>query len=388
MEKLPLRLTLISIFLAAIVVVLGAFTRLADAGLGCPDWPTCYGHLWVPTSDQDVAKANEVFAETPVEHDKTWPEQLHRIVASTLGLFIIAIFFACYAHYQNKAIWRTVIAYVGVLVAAVIARIVIGDPLDPYLWVLVAGYFLNLARLAAHTQPHQIPFKLPSVIVGLVILQGFFGMWTVTLNLWPKVVTLHLLGGFATFSLLWLLMQRLGGWKWTEEASVVVNFMRMRVLALAALVVVILQIALGGWVSSNYAALACPDFPLCQNQVWPEADYSKGFNVLQEIGPNYLGGLLESDARIAIHFSHRLGAIAVLFVVVALGIALWRSGSALAKRMAYVVWGVLAAQITLGVLNVIMALPLFIAVTHNAVGALLLVTVLTVNHRIRTAKTL
>ncbi len=388
MKTTVFRVCFAAVLLAFAVVILGAFTRLADAGLGCPDWPTCYGHFWVPLSADDVAVANEAFAETPVEHDKTWPEQLHRIFASTLGLMILVIFFLCYRLHEVRKPWLSVSVLLGGLVLAVVGRIVIGHGLDPYLWVLIAAYFVNLARLAAHTQPGSVPFKLPAALAGLVILQGFFGMWTVTLNLWPQVVTLHLLGGFATLSLLCLLMQRLGEWHWQAEASVVVALMRTRLLATLALAAVIVQIALGGWVSSNYAALACPDFPLCQNELWPHAKFAKGFNFMQHIGPNYLGGMLESEARVAIHLSHRLGALVVLVLVSLLGMKLWRASYAPARNMAMVLLAVLALQLSLGVLNIVLSLPLFIAVAHNAVGAVLLLTVIIINHRIRTAITL
>ncbi len=388
MNKLTLRLSFFAFLLAFFVVVLGAFTRLADAGLGCPDWPTCYGHIWVPLTDADVAAANESFAETPVEQDKTWPEQLHRILASTLGLFILAIFFLCYRMHENKRVWKTVIGLLGCLVAATIGRIIVGDNLDPYLWLLVGAYGLNLARIAAHTQTGNIPFKLPALLAGLVILQGFFGMWTVTLNLWPQVVTSHLLGGFATLSLLWLLTQRLARWHWQAEANVVVSFMRTRKLAAFVLIAVVIQIALGGWVSSNYAALACPDFPLCQNQIWPEAKFAQGFNFLQSIGPNYLGGVMESEARIAIHLTHRIGAFAILILVTLLAFKLWRSAFQPARNFSMVLGVVLLLQLALGIMNIVLNLPLFIAVAHNAVGAILLITVITINHRIRTAVTL
>ncbi|WP_086934298.1 COX15/CtaA family protein [Agarilytica rhodophyticola] len=388
MNKTLSRLSIISVLLALTVVVLGAFTRLADAGLGCPDWPTCYGHLWVPTSDSDVAIANEKFVDTPVEHHKTWPEQLHRIIASSLGLLILAIFFYAYRGAEEKQPKGSVLILLIVLVAGTIARIAIGDDMDFYLWLLVGAYFLNLARLAARAKIGSASFKLPALIAGLVILQGFFGMWTVTLNLWPQVVTLHLLGGFSTLSLLWLLFQRVAGLHWYADANAVISFMRLRPIAWLALVAVIIQIALGGWVSSNYAALACPDFPLCQNSLWPEASFADGFNFLQDIGPNYLGGQLDNIARVAIHLSHRIGAIFVLCIIGLFAYRLWCSGYPQARNFTVVLLAVLALQITLGILNVVMSLPLFIAVVHNAVGAILLMTVITINHRIHTVKTI
>jgi heme a synthase len=193
----------------------------------------------------------------------------------------------------------------------------------------------------------------------------------VTLKLWPQVVTAHLLGGFATLSLLWLLCLRLGVLEHLKAPRSLLP------LAALGLVVVIVQIALGGWVSSNYAALACHDFPTCHGDWWPEMDLAQGFNFAQSVGPNYLGGQLESDARVAIHFVHRLGALAVLLVT---GLLAWRlrsAGSPLAVPLAVVLGG----QLVLGVLNVVLALPLGIATAHNAVGALLLVVLVTVNYR-------
>lgn len=388
MNKTLSRLSVVSVLLALTVVVLGAFTRLADAGLGCPDWPTCYGHLWVPTSESDVAIANEKFIDTPVEHHKTWPEQLHRIIASSLGLLILAIFFYAYRDSGDEQPKKSVLFLLTILVAGTIARIIIGDSMDIYLWLFVSVYFINLARLATRAKTGSSTFKLPALIAGLVILQGFFGMWTVTLNLWPQVVTLHLLGGFSTLSLLWLLLQRVAGLHWHADANAVITFMRLRPLAWFALAVVVLQIALGGWVSSNYAALACPDFPLCQNALWPQASFVDGFNFLQDIGPNYLGGQLDNVARVAIHLSHRIGAILVLCVISLFAYRLWRSGYPQAKNFTVVLIVVLILQLTLGILNVVMSLPLFIAVVHNAVGAILLITVITINHRIHTVKTL
>lgn len=400
MNKIAFRLCFVAVLLAVLVVVLGAFTRLVDAGLGCPDWPTCYGHFWVPTTPGDVANANLSFADTPVEHDKTWPEQLHRIFASSLGMLILALLYFCVRGRDIDPRWPSVIGTLALLVAATVARMFVGDALDPYLWIVLGVYFLNLARLASRSSSQNLahaplqasgtsePFKLPAFIAGLVILQGLFGMWTVTLYLWPQVVTAHLLGGFTTLTLLWLLLQRLGHWRWQADAAFVVAFMKLKPLALMALVIVALQIALGGWVSSNYAALACPDFPLCQNLLWPHPDFSAGFNVFQDIGPNYLGGLLENDARIAIHFSHRLGAIAVTIILGLLVLRLWQSGFERAKNFALVLAAVLLVQLSLGVMNIVLSLPLSVAVAHNAVGAVLLMTVATINHRIRTVTTL
>lgn len=324
-----LRLVLFTLGFAFIVVGLGAYTRLADAGLGCPDWPGCYGFLTVPVSPERVEKAEARFPEAPVEIHKAWWEMIHRYFAGTLGLLILAI-----------------------AVAAVRAR-------------------RRLSSGLAGPDAAALPVRLPIALLVLVICQAAFGAWTVTLKLWPQVVTAHLLGGFATLCLLWLLLLRLGvGATWRVPRRFLPH-------AMLALVVVVLQIALGGWVSSNYAALACHDFPTCHGDWWPAMNVREGFNFAQTVGPNYLGGMLESDARVAIHYTHRLGALVVLLVVGALAWRLYRVGSALAAPLA----GVLATQILLGILNVVLVLPLSVATAHNLVGAVLLLGVVAVNYR-------
>ncbi|WP_075186383.1 COX15/CtaA family protein [Teredinibacter haidensis] len=382
------KLSLLAFFMASLVVVLGAFTRLVDAGLGCPDWPTCYGHIWVPNESHEIQAANELFDETPVETDKTWPEQIHRIFASSLGLVILAIFAIAWRGREKDTKHKSVLLLLGVLVGGVIARVIVGDTLDPFMWVLVGLYFLNLLRVGKSSAPKAEPFLLPAGLAGLVILQGFFGMWTVTLKLWPQVVTAHLLGGFATISLLWLLVQRSGECQWSLPAGSVVALYQAQKIALAALILVVVQIALGGWTSSNYAALACPDFPLCQNSVIPVADYIQGFNFFQKLGPNYLGGLLDNEARTAIHFMHRIGAVLVTLFIVWLAKRLWASAEEKAKRFAWLLIAMLVLQLSLGMSNILFALPLSVAVLHNAGGAILLLILVTINHRLRTMKTL
>lgn len=388
--KSPLlfKLACVALVVASVVVVLGAFTRLADAGLGCPDWPTCYGHLWVPNESHEIDAANQRFQDTPVETDKTWPEQIHRIFASSLGLLIIAMLVVAIRNRSPEQEWKSVAGLIGLLVVAVIVRIVGGDGLDPFLWILVVAYFANLIRIQRRSPQPSQPFVLPALLAGLVILQGFFGMWTVTLKLWPQVVTAHLLGGFATLTLISLLVQRAAGWHWMLPAETVVRLGKLQKLALITLIVVIGQIALGGWTSSNYAALACPDFPLCQNQLVPKADYAHGFNIFQHVGPNYLGGLLEDKGRIAIHFSHRLGALLVTLLVATLALGLFRAGTRETRRWGSILAFALALQISLGISNIVFSLPLAVAVLHNAGGALLLMVLVAVNHRIRTVRTL
>ena len=309
-----------AIGLAVVVVVLGAFTRLVDAGLGCPDWPGCYGHLLWPNTASEIATAEQVFPDTPVDLDKTWPEMVHRYFAGALLLVVAGLAFT---------VWRK-----------------------------------------------QYPKKirvLTSVLLVLIICQAAFGAWTVTLKLWPQVVTAHLLGGFATLSTLWAIFLQLGGaarLRLPQAAKAQLsNHMRL------ALAVVVVQIALGGWVSSNYAALACADFPTCYGKWVPDMDMAEGFDVFQQVGPNYLGGLLDNDARVAIHWMHRVGALVVLVVV---GLLAWRLKPP-NGQLALLTGGVLALQVLLGILNVVWSLPLAVATAHNAVGALLLLCLVAVN---------
>jgi heme a synthase len=333
-RKAGFYLAVFAFSIAIIVVVLGAFTRLVHAGLGCPDWPTCYGHYWVPNTADEIHAANQAFAETPVQTEKTWPEQIHRIFASSLGLLMI-----------------------GLVAISVRNRRAEGQPL-----------------------------KLPIFMLCFVVLQGLFGMWTVTLLLWPQVVTSHLLGGFTTLSLLWLLVQRLGNFRWRFNALELITIRKLRWLAIVGLLVVIMQIALGGWTTSNYAALACADLPTCHNEWVPPMDFSAGFNIFQRIGPNYLGGQLDNQARTAIHFSHRIGAAAVTVVLLLLVFRLLMARVKQVRYIAGVLGATLLVQLTLGLSNVLFALPLPVAVAHNAVGAMLLLVLVTLNHRIFTAQ--
>ncbi len=309
-------LTILAVGLALVVVVLGAYTRLTDAGLGCPDWPGCYGGLGVPATADELRAAEALYPDAPVQIDKAWIEMVHRYFATALGALILA--------------------------TAVLA-LRVGSPL---------------------------PRALPCALLALVMLQGAFGAWTVTLKLWPQAVTAHLLGGFATLALLWLLALRL------RAVAVPMVPSRIGRLATVALVVVVVQITLGGWVTSNYAALACPDFPTCHGQWAPPMDFQQGFNLLQSTGPTYLGGMLDSEARVAIQFAHRLGALASLAAAGFLG---WRL-LAVASPLAWWLLGLLGAQLILGILNVLLALPLWVATAHNAGGALLLLCLVSVRY--------
>jgi cytochrome c oxidase assembly protein subunit 15 len=313
--------------------VLGAFTRLVDAGLGCPDWPGCYGHVMWPTEAEEIAAANQAFPDAPVELDKTWPEMVHRYLATSLGIISIALV---------GLAWR-------------------------------------------HRGPGQ-PLKLPLFLLGFVILQGLFGMWTVTLKLWPQVVTAHLLGGFATLSLLWLLTLRLNNRHWQVDAPSLAHLQSLKTPALVGLLVLIAQITLGGWTTSNYAAVACPDLPTCQAQWLPPMDFASGFNIFQGIGPNYLGGIMNNEARIAIHMSHRIGAIATLLVLGWLSLKLLAAPLAAARSLAKLMAAILVLQFCLGLGNILFKFPLLVTVSHNAVGAILLLALVTINYYLYTSR--
>lgn len=381
------RLTLLACALAVVVIGLGAFTRLVDAGLGCPDWPTCYGHVLWPTSHEDVAAANAHpdFEHTPVESHKTWPEQVHRLFASSLGLLGLILLGLAIKNRPEGHPWKLTVLFLSVLVGGTVARIVIGDRVDPYLWIMVGGYFALLGVQAMrYGSSGEQPVKLPAFIAGFLILQGLFGMWTVTLKLWPQVVTAHLLGGFTVFALLWLLALRLRNQSWQVRGHSMEHIVGLRPIARLALIVVVLQIALGGWTTSNYAAVACPDLPTCQGEWLPEMDFIAGFNIAQHIGPNYLGGTMDNAARIAIHYSHRLGALLTMIVLLVLAYRLRRSGINPLRNMSFWVVGVLFLQIALGLSNVYFKFPLGVAVAHNLVGAVLLLTMVTLNYGLHT----
>lgn len=381
------RMALLACALAVIVVGLGAFTRLVDAGLGCPDWPTCYGHVLWPDSHEEIAAANAHpdFSHTPVESHKTWPEQVHRLFASSLGLLGLIMLGIAIWHRPEGHPWKVTVALLAILIGGTIARIFVGDVLDHYLWKMMAVYFLWIAyqyfRVGVSSGQ---PVKLPAFIAGFLVLQGLFGMWTVTLKLWPQVVTAHLLGGFTVFALLWLLALRLRNQRWQVRAHTMSAARALRPLAAVALVVVAIQITLGGWTTSNYAAVACPDLPTCQGEWLPEMNFAAGFNIFQHIGPNYLGGTMDNAARVAIHYSHRLGALVTTVLLLLLAYRLRRCGLESLRRMSAIVVAVLLLQVGLGLGNVLFNFPLWIAVLHNLVGAGLLLTIVTLNYGLHT----
>jgi heme a synthase len=322
MTALFVKLARFGTVLALAVVMLGAWVRLHDAGLGCPDWPGCYGRLVVPDQSTSVQDLGPQGVARPLEAAKAWREMIHRYLAGTLVLVTVAL--------------------------AVIAWRNRRDPAQPW--------------------------RRPIALVALIVFQALLGMWTVTLLLKPLIVVAHLFGGLATLALL----ASLGRWRSTR----VVNPTRaLRALGLVAAVALVFQIFLGGWTSSNYAALACPDFPRCQTQWWPAlADYKDGFVLWRGLGQSYEGGVLDHPARVAIHFTHRLGAIVAFLAVVLLGWQLARRRETRADGLAVVVLALL--QVSLGVSIVVFGVPLAVAVAHNGGAALLLLAVINANQRI------
>jgi cytochrome c oxidase assembly protein subunit 15 len=316
------RLARIGAVLALCVVMLGAWVRLTDAGLGCPDWPGCYGRLIVPDAATSAAELGLEYTR-PLEAGKAWREMIHRYLASTLGLVCLAL---------AGVAWRN------------------------------------------RRDPEQ-PWRAPLALVVLVIFQGLLGMWTVTLLLKPIVVVAHLLGGFATLALL----VSLGRWRTNRHPQPTAA---LRLLGVAAAAALVLQISLGGWTSANYAALACPDFPTCQTQWWPAiADFEQGFVLWRGIGIDYEGGVLDHPARVAVHFTHRLGALLAAALIALLASRLIREPQTRGDGAALL--AALLLQLGLGVSIVWLGVPLSVAVLHNGVAALLLLAVINANQRIR-----
>lgn len=317
-------MTVILPVLAFIVITVGAYVRLTDAGLGCPDWPGCYGQLVVTQDDQALVQSAQEYqpslGQDDIEVGKAWREMFHRYLAAGLGLGIL---------------------------------------------------FLFLCSVKDRSLSRQK--SLLACLVLLVVFQGALGMWTVTLLLKPLVVTGHLLGGLATLSLLWwhLLGQCYPKFETQHQAVPLVN---------ALLLVLIGQIFLGGWTSTNYAALACTDFPTCHGEFWPQMNFAEGFVLWRGLGVDYEFGVLDTPARTAIHFAHRLWALVTALCLVTAAICAISARSISVKRAGWCIIAALGVQLCLGVGNVVLGLPLPVAVAHNGGAALLLLAVLTLKY--------
>ena len=322
-NKLLRSIATVAVLLSLIVVMLGAYTRLTDAGLGCPDWPGCYGRMVLPSSTASLVDAQTTYPKIPIESRKAWTEMVHRYAAGTLGLFI---------------------------------------------------FFLSGSFLWKRFRQENAPWHLPVTLLVLVIFQAALGMWTVTLKLLPVVVMAHLLGGMlivACLTRLRVQLSSLPGQDYPQWRP----WLRLGVL------IVFLQIALGGWVSSNYAGISCIGFPTCNGIWFPDLHFAQGFNLFSPVGANYQGGLLEQDVRITIQFIHRIGAvITATYILMVSFLMVIKSSFSSLKRVAILMILLVFAQFFLGVLNVLYLLPITVAVAHNGVAALLLATVFSALH--------
>jgi len=355
----PARIAALAAVFAFGVIVFGAFVRLSDAGLSCPDWPTCYGKATWPGHAQDIAQANEAFPDRPFETHKAWREQVHRMLAGTLGVLVLALAVA--------SAWRRRTLLVLLGIAAVAAAI--GVFLYIRHEVAFSGAFsivaIALPLIAAFRLDRPAPWRVGVAVLAVVVFQAMLGMWTVTLLLKPIVVMGHLLGGLLTFSLLSYVALKLTT---THRPSPAQRALRGAVVL--GLVLLACQIALGGWTSANYAALACGfDFPQCMSQWWPPTDFHEGFVLWRGVGVNYEGGVLDAPARAAIQIAHRIGAGVVFCYLAWLAFRLARAGS---RGLAIAIGVLLLAQVSLGIGNVKLGLPLPVATAHNGVAALLL----------------
>lgn len=322
------KLVFLSILLALVVVTLGAYTRLTHAGLGCPDWPTCYGLIDVPETAEQIAVAEKAYPQSQVEPGKAWNEMIHRYFAGALGLLILAI------------------------------------------------AFLSVKNRAQGT-----PLRLPLLILVIVIFQAALGMWTVTMKLMPIVVMGHLLGGFTTLCLLFLLYLRLKPHRINRSDFSIKKYGRF---ALLGIVLLTGQIALGGWTSSNYAALSCVELPICQSGWQEQMNFDNSFDLIPPERESYEFGHLSHDERVTIHVVHRFGAIVItIYLSWLLLMIYFKAQTSTFKKSAAVVGLALIAQVSLGVSNVWFSLPLSVAVGHNLVAACLMLTLIALTYRLR-----
>lgn len=327
MLNLRYRLSILSLLLVCVVIVLGAYTRLTDAGLGCPDWPGCYGFLTVPTEAAHIEVAETAYPERPVEYHKARNEMVHRYFAGGLGMLVLVMFI-----------------------------------------------------LSALAKQHV---KLTGLLLVTVGFQAVLGMLTVTMNLMPLVVMGHLLGGFTTFCLILLLTLKLRT-EWLNQSDILhdvpesVNVSAgLKGLVKVTFLLVVMQIALGGWTAANYAAVACTDLPICEPGWQQKFDLSSALSVPTGYG-DYEFGVFPFEARMTIHVLHRFGAMVVTASILFLLVLLFRQTQL--RPFGIVITAITIAQIALGISNVVFHLPLYVAVAHNFVGLLLLASLLTLWH--------
>ncbi len=374
------RLAWLAAALALCVIVFGAFVRLSNAGLSCPDWPTCYGHAAWPTQSHDIAQANQAFPDRPFETGKAWREQVHRMLAGTLGALVLAIALLAV---RRRPRGPAIVIAASVLVACSIPLYINGVHLVAGALALV-GEALLIAGAMSWSNAQASPnapadtARLATVTLAMVVFQALLGMWTVSWLVMPVVVMGHLLGGLATFALLSAM-----AWRATPEGPLTLaGAARLRKLLWIGFGLLVAQVALGGWTSANYAAWACgTDFPKCLDQWWPASDFRQAFVLWRGFGVDYSGGVLDNPARVAIQMSHRVVAFLVFGHLVGVGIRLLRTPGL--RNWGATLLVLLVAQIALGVSNVMFALPLPVAVAHNAGAALLLFVLVTLLARLR-----
>ncbi len=307
-------LTLLTLFLTFDLVLFGAFTRLSDSGLGCPDWPGCYGSASPIGAREEIAAAQSALPSGPVTHGKAWVEMVHRYLATGVGVLIVVM---------TAVAWRL--------------RSVGRAPISPW-W--------------------------PTLTLAWVIAQGAFGALTVTMKLYPAIVTLHLMGGIGLLVLL-AVQDQVFALRPLRLSP------RVRALAWATAALVVVQIALGGWVSTNYAVLACREFPMCQGQWWPPMDFAHAFTLRRELGETASGAFLPFEALTAIHMTHRWAAFVVLAAMVALAWRLAAGGEPTLRRFAWGLAALGALQLATGLSNVVLGWPLLAALLHTGGAAAL-----------------
>ena len=340
------RLVAITAFLTLDLIAFGAFVRLTDSGLGCPDWPGCYGQLLPAQASAQITQAMaEQGAHGPVTHVKAWIEMLHRYVASFIGVLILVMF-----------------------VRALIAKFRDGNAS----WLRASNEF----------GAASVGVTWPLLLLMVVSLQGLFGKWTVTLKLMPIVVTTHLMGGMLLFALLiWFWMrerQRAG----ETRAMTITVAGGVKLIVWIAVITLAVQIFLGGWVSTNYAVMACVDFPGCNGagQLTPAVAWNEGFTLLRALGRNPDGSFLTIEGLRAIHWAHRIGALVTTVIVVAAAISLLRAHQALRWQALWIKTALLL-QVAIGISTVLFAQLIALAVAHNFVAAVLLATLVVAAYR-------
>jgi cytochrome c oxidase assembly protein subunit 15 len=319
------KITLFSTIMAFCLIVLGAYVRLSDAGLGCPDWPGCFGTLTVPESQQAIEKAQHTFPEQVLENGKAWKEMIHRYVAGLLGLLILTI---GYLAYKNR-------------------------------------------------KSLKVSILVPGSLLGIVFFQAMLGMLTVTLLLKPIIVSAHLIGGMTTLAILTYMSYE----HFNENSKIILKKNIIFYMARFGLILIFIQIFLGGWTSTNYAGLACTDYPTCHGQWFPDMDFKNGFNIFRNLGQTSEGAPISLNALEAIQWTHRIGAITVVFYFGYLSYTLMKYKQLRFEAMLLLT--ILAVQFIIGVGNLILHLPIALAVSHNLTAALLVVVITMINTKIK-----